>query len=312
MRGWELACPRCATALFDQAAAPQDTKDSTSEGSARCPGCGAEYVRRAGIWQFLRPEDQERIDRFLADYTHIRRAEGRGSIDPGYYRALPEVAATDPLAWQWGIRQRSWCHAWKLLFAASAAPQRIIDLGAGVGWLSNRLTLEGHDVLAVDVSLDDLDGLGAARHFECSFARVQAHFDHLPLLDAQADVVLFNASLHYSADYVVTLGEALRVLRPEGSIVVLDSPLYRRDSSGRQMVEERHADFAQRFGRRSDSVPSRAYLTSAVLAELAECYGLQWERSRPFYGLRWAARPWVARLRREREPSRFEVIVGRR
>jgi hypothetical protein len=33
---------------------------------------------------------------------------------------------------------------------------------------------------------------------------------------------------------------------------------------------------------------------------------------RPDYGLRWAIRPWMARLRRRREPASFRVIVGTR
>ncbi len=87
--------------------------------------------------------------------------------------------------------------------------------------------------------------------------------------------------------------------------------LYRRDASGRQMLVERHADFERRFGRRSDSVASRQYLTPAELDRLGRELGLRWQRSRPFYGWRWAARPWVARLRRRRPPSRFELLVGR-
>ena len=86
---------------------------------------------------------------------------------------------------------------------------------------------------------------------------------------------MFNASLHYSTDYVRTIGEALRVLRPGGKVVVMDSPIYRRDDSGRQMVAERHADFERRFGTRSDSVASIEYLTDAMLGELAEAAGAQ-------------------------------------
>ena len=74
--------------------------------------------------------------------------------------------------------------------------------------------------------------------------------------------------VHYSTDYVRTLGEALRVLRPGGRIVIMDSPIYRHDKSGRQMVAERHADFEQRFGTRSDSVASIEYLTNSMLDDI--------------------------------------------
>ncbi|MCC6434683.1 MAG: class I SAM-dependent methyltransferase [Acidimicrobiales bacterium] len=284
--------------------------------SVQCRGCAVRYHwvcfgASHGAWQLLRPADRATAERFLADYTHIRRAEGRGSADPAYYRNLPTVPADDPLRWQWSRRERSWRHARARVLSPQGEGRRIVDVGAGVGWLANRLASDGHDVVAVDVSLDPLDGLGAARHYHGVFPCVQAHFDHLPFASGTADIVLFDASLHYSVDYAVTLAEARRVLRSGGCIVVLDSPIYHHDRSGHQMVAERHADFERRFGRRSDTVASRQFLTPHELARLGDLLGLRWERSRPFYGWRWAARPWVARLRRRREPSRFELLVGR-
>jgi SAM-dependent methyltransferase len=141
---------------------------------------------------------------------------------------------------------------------------------------------------------------------------VQAEFDRLPLARGTADLVVFNASLHYSTDYAVTLGEALRVLAPGGRILVVDSPVYVHESSGLRMVAERHADFEARFGTRSDSVPSIEYLTEGRLRDLAAELGLRWRRSTPWYGWRWWSRPWMARIRRRREPSRFHVLVAER
>ncbi len=188
----------------------------------------------------------------------------------------------------------------------------IVDLGAGVGWLSRRLTELGHHPCSIDISVDDADGLGAARHYEPAWPLIQAEFDHLPFSDATADVVLYNASLHYSTDYRVTLREALRVLRPGGAVVVLDSPIYHRDESGRRMAAERHADFEKRFGTASNAMPSVEYLTWGMLDGLANDLDLKWETYRTWYGWKWAMRPVVARLKRKREPSRFAVLVGRR
>ncbi|MEZ5236515.1 MAG: class I SAM-dependent methyltransferase [Acidimicrobiales bacterium] len=329
--GWPLCCPACRAPLGIHTAGPDPTAPDcagTDPAGAEvaCPqGCAsyrwhpfagdapttAAPGEPAGAWGLLRPADRAAIERFLADYTHIRRAEGRGSDDPDHYRNLPAVPATDPLQWQWAMRARSWQHAEPRVLPAAGGARRVVDVGAGVGWLANRMAQRGHDVVAVDVSLDPLDGLGAARHYDSGFRCVQAHFDHLPFADACTDVVLYDASLHYSVDYAVTLAEARRLLRPGGAVVVLDSPIYRHDRAGRQMVAERHADFERRFGRRSDSVASRQYLTPAELDRLGRELGLRWQRSRPFYGWRWAARPWVARLRRRRPPSRFELLVGR-
>ena len=304
---WSLACPVCRTPFGNGIGA-----DATSDGALACPSCRSNYVRRDGVWRLLAPAREAHFAAFLRDYTTIRHAEGRGSNDPAYYRALPSTSADDPLAWQWSMRARTWDHVVRTVLPSLGPARRVVDVGAGVGWLSHRLALLGHEPFAIDLSIDERDGLGAARHYGSSWPCAQAEFDRLPLDGGSADVVVFNASLHYSVDYATTLTEAMRVLRHDGAIVVLDSPVYRDDRSGRQMVAERHADFERRFGLRSESIASVEYLTEAMITHLGDQLGLQWQRTQAWYGWRWAARPLVARLKHRREPSRFVVLVGRR
>ncbi len=122
---------------------------------------------------------------------------------------------------------------------------------------------------------------------------------------------MFNASLHYSTDVEVTVAEALRVLRPEGRIVVLDSPVYRRAESGIQMVREREQDFERRYGCRSNSLESENFLTFDRLEELATSLSLSWETLQPSYGLKWHLRLWKESLLGHREPARFMLLVGK-
>jgi len=307
---WPLACPACRTPLGPLSLL------SSGGNEARCPGCGLAYPCVSGIWRFLPPERSARFAPFLADYTRIRQAEQRGSEDPAYYLGLPDCPPDHPIAWQWALRRRTYAAFTRRVLPRLGPSLKIVDLGAGVGWLSNRLALLGHHPLAVDLTVDDRDGLGAARHYAPanrlapSWPRLQAEFDRLPLADGTADLVIFNASLHYSTDYAVTLAEALRVLVRGGSVVVLETPLYKSDDSGRRMAAERHADFARRFGTRSDALPSREYLTWGGIAELGRRLGVRFHAVTPWYGWRWAARPWVARCKRRREPSRFAILLA--
>ena len=264
-----------------------------------------------GIARFLPTERFAHFQPFLRDYTTVRLEEGRGATDDAFFRRLPEPTPGDPLERQWSLRRRSWATVRDRILRSADAGLVVIDVGAGVGWLSNRLHELGHQPHAVDLTIDETDGLGAARHFGPPWPRYQAEMDALPFADAQADLVVFNASVHYSTDYVRTIGEALRVLRPTGRIVIMDSPIYARDASGRQMVAERHADFETRFGTRSDNVASIEYLTDQMLADVGRRLGVTWRRYRTWYGWSWAARPWMARLHRRRQPSRFVVLVGR-
>ena len=143
------------------------------------------------------------------------------------------------------------------------------------------------------------------------FPRFQAELDRLPFETGQYDCVIFNASFHYSENYDRTLAEALRCLRPGGAVVIADSPFYTRNKSGQQMLEERRRSFQKMFGFRSDSLAGREYLTKEILLALEARHDVEWTTHRVWYGIRWACRPLVAKLKRRREPSQFRIYTAR-
>lgn len=253
-------------------------------------------------------------DRFRADYAAHRAAEGRG-LDAAELLSLPWLQ-TGPLARQWKVRARSF----EAFLARVADPMarttgrslRTLDLGAGNGWLSYRLALRGHLCTAIDIRDDQVDGLGAATAFRARapFDCFVASFDAVPVADRFADLTVFNAALHYATDLGATLAEAARATRRGGTLVILDSPFYAKDAAGAAMVAEKHARAAERFGHRAESLlalPHIEYLTAGRLAAASEPLGLAWRRRRVTYPLWYELRPLVARLRRARTPSRFDI-----
>jgi ubiquinone/menaquinone biosynthesis C-methylase UbiE len=281
-----------------------------------CKNEGRKYPLQDGIWRFLTTERLTYFQQFIQEYETVRRLEGRGSDDPQFYRSLPEKDLTGRFVEGWKIRARSYqalIHQLQLPDGTDhRSPLKILDLGAGNGWLSYRLTRYGCQVAAVDLHTDEFDGLGAARHYDRSFTCVQAEFDRLPFINDQADLVIFNASLHYSLDFCHTLREALRVLKNDGKAIVLDSPIYRDSSSGQQMVIEREKAFTRQFGFPSNSLPFENYLTYQRLEELAASLQIKWSVIKPFYNLSWSLRPWMARLRNRREPATFALLIAER
>ena len=255
--------------------------------------------------------------RFLEDYTRIRHAEGRGSTDATYYFALPYRDQSGRLQGQWDIRAKSYRYLEGQILARLerqlARPLRIADLGAGNCWMSHRLALRGHRLLAVDILTDSLDGLGAGRHFqaETPFPRLNAEFDILPLASGSVDVAIYNASIHYSADYRRTLAEARRCLAPGGCFLIVDSPVYRRREHGEMMRRERHQQFQEQYGFASDALQSTEYFDEQMLVELAHDLEITWRFHHPWYGFGWALRPWKARWQGRRAPSRFWILEGR-
>ena len=280
----------------------------------RCPTDDLCFRCVKGVWSFLLPERVAHFAQFNRDYAAVRQAEGRGATDRAYYRALPFQDLSGRFMADWRIRAASFRvfihRVVQPMERRRAQPLRLLDVGAGNGWLSNRLAERGHTVGAIDLQVNQFDGLGAHEFYEPKFWPVQAEFDRLPFEDTQIDLIVFNASFHYSENYETTLRAVLRLLRPAGQVVILDSPIYRSRASGEQMVQERQARFQNQFGFASDALGSENFLTEERLIELAQSLRLNWRTYTPFYGWRWWLRPLVARWRGRREPARFKVLAG--
>jgi hypothetical protein len=121
---------------------------------------------------------------------------------------------------------------------------------------------------------------------------------------------VFNASFHYAEDYEASLRETLRCVKAGGLVIISDTPWYARDKSGRQMLAERRATFLQRHGMAADAIATLGYLTDARLRRMEDALSVHWDVHRPWYGLRWAMRPLMAKVRGKREPSKFRLYVA--
>jgi SAM-dependent methyltransferase len=309
-----LRCPTCSANLAAMAYHALGQKHEPLE----CRNCSSILGQQHGIWLALAKNRQDHFERFIHDYELVRKAEGRGSSDPAYYLSLPYAQRTDANAWQWSIRARSYVYLQRKILPSIATnlshPMTVLDLGAGNGWLSYRLSSFGHRPVAVDLQTNSFDGLGAAIHYRHAlpilFPRFQAEHDRLPFADRQFDCAIFNASFHYSENYDRTVSETIRCLRRGGTLIIADTPSYARDESGQQMLAERCEIFRKRFGFASDSLQSCEYLTKDRLLSLESKHHIQWTTHEVWYGLRWACRPIVAKLRGRREPSQFRIYTA--
>jgi SAM-dependent methyltransferase len=308
-----LRCPRCGGWISSL------SHTNVSDAILVCSDCCLKLSSEEGIWRALLPERVSHFSRFIRDYEFIRSAEGRGSVNAEYYLALPYLDLSGNNSQQWIIRARTFRYIERHILPGLKPDNRkwlrILDLGAGNGWMSYRLALGGHAPVAVDLLTNDRDGLGAAIHYQKQltslFPRFQAELDVLPLMDDAFDLVIFNASFHYSEDYEKTIAEALRCTCTGGTILIADTPWYRNEASGQQMVIERRRSFTQRYGIASDSLNSLEFLTDQRLQKLEARFGLRWQTHMPSYGIRWFMRPLLAKMQGRREPSQFRIYSAR-
>jgi SAM-dependent methyltransferase len=296
-----IRCPRCSANLP----------------SFNCPKCGFQLYEQSGIIHALPPMRVDYYSRFIDDYERIRAAEGRGSKGDDFYLGLPYCDVSSRNRRQWRIRARSYNYLTKRIVTPNILERsRILDLGAGNGWMSYRLALAGYRPVAVDLLTNSNDGLGAAAHYQKHlpnfFPRFQAELMRLPFQDEQFDAAIFNASFHYAEDATAALAEALRCVKSRGLVIICDTPWYSCEDSGDEMVHERRENFLRQYGTASASLKCIEFLTNERLQLLEERLGIRWTVYSPHFGMQFALRPYLAKLRHKREPARFRIYVAQK
>ncbi len=219
-----LACPKCLGSLE----AKTESEDDVDEGELLCRRDDLVFPVSAGIPQLVRPERVTDLREFAQSYSHAWQKDGWGATDTNYLLNLPKTDVTRRNTGKWRVKARSMDALLSLL--EELEPQRVVDLGGGVGWLSHHLARRGHEVYDVDAVLDDAIGLWAAgvylRHGP-HFERVWGELERPPFLNGSIDTVVCNASLHYASSLPTAVKEIGRILKPGGSLIVLNSPVHR-------------------------------------------------------------------------------------
>jgi SAM-dependent methyltransferase len=118
---------------------------------------------------------------------------------------------------------RSWA-AWSRAMGLLLPPLDVADLGCGEGYLTVETARWAKQVTAVDRSAGVLARAKAlAARKKCSnITWKKGELEKLPIDNATMDVALLSQALHHAADPAQAIGEAARVLKPGGRLLILD------------------------------------------------------------------------------------------
>jgi SAM-dependent methyltransferase len=276
-----------------------------------CTAEGRYFATDRGVHRLL-PEGRYAETRaFLELYQRVRRDEG-WRAEPG----LPDVGKEHPHAAVWQARALRFRAGIALLRSAlRPGPWRVLDVGAGSCWASIRLAEAGHDAVAVDINLDADDGLHAAERLLPAgrrLERAEAEMSALPLEAQCFDAVVAAGSLHYAASLPRTLVELRRVVRRDGALLVLDSPVYRHRPDGEAMVAQRMRRHSQRYG---VDIPRESQSGYFVLGELAHTFASAGWRLELHGWPSWPReqlRDVLEIARHGRRTARFPILLARR
>jgi hypothetical protein len=252
-----------------------------------------------GIWRMMPPDQRAAADAYAERYRSRRKSQGWQRLEALQMAALPDIS---PPGWDkiyWPVRRQSYraLTSWLKGFSDGYdRPLRIVDMGAGVGWLASRLAVEGHDVVALDINCGDAFGLKAAgrlrSELSADMSLVQGDIDQPPFQQASVDLLIYNASLHYASDIMGCLSRAAATLHQGGGLVIMDSPISRGPVTAVHEPSPVNGatDEGNAMGRLGRHLP-RVEVTGA----LSEA-GFSYDISRVRRGLRWRLRQLRTRL----------------
>jgi SAM-dependent methyltransferase/uncharacterized protein YbaR (Trm112 family) len=219
-----LRCPRCRAERSFELAVEQRDEREVRTGSLRCDRCGHTARVERGVAHLL----HEPPDRVVREAAGLERMAGVMRAD-GWdrERVLGLPGAEDQDYWRGQARALA-----MLLDRVSPAPgEALLDVGSNTCWASNEFARRGLDVVALDIATHEMQGLHTADWwFEAEgtyFERVLSTMFDPALASGAFDWAFCCEVLHHNSpeDLPRTFRELHRVLRPGGSLLVLNEPL---------------------------------------------------------------------------------------
>lgn len=184
-----------------------------------------------------------------------------------YNRYVEEEFATD--------RPEKWLHIIESN-APPGRPLRVLDAGCGPGFFSVLLARAGHIVSGIDGSSGMLaHARENAAHFGVSPHLLQGDFGTLPFTAETFDLVISRNVTHIIRDHLRVYGEWLRVLKPQGVLLIFDANWHLPYQPGavRDEAIRREREGLERYGRGFTYDGSYEYINSALNPENYRVFG---------------------------------------
>ena len=182
---------------------------------------------------------------FETAYIKLREKEGR-IYTTAQLKKLPEVPKNHPHFKEWQMRKSSAMALIKHLGNQKNA-LKILDLGCGNGWMSQMLSeIPNSQVLGMDLNDTELKQAVGAFNEHTNLAFAYGDVFNAPFPQNAWDEIVVASCIQYFPDAKALIKHLLMLLKPSGTIHILDSPFYALSEI--QAAKKRTAAYYQNAG----------------------------------------------------------------
>jgi len=163
-------------------------------------------------------------DSFSKEYLALRKKENR-ILSNEEVQQLPRARKSNPHYKEWKIRQKTTRRF--ITYLLNKKPnQKILDIGCGNGWFSNKMAINNNEVIGLDVNRLELKQAVACFKKENLDFAFSDLFTEDTVFHNQFNIITLNASVQYFKDFGLLINQLKKFLKPKGEIHILDSPFY--------------------------------------------------------------------------------------
>lgn len=234
-----ICCPACRASL--NLIAGKERYGEIWQGTLQCSRCRTTYPLEKGL-PHLFVDDEKWLPKAKEAKGWTEHLKSMNLYDPdkdGVDLIVPNYP------------EEPWIRIKKSLqtmldLLALTGEETILDLGAGKGWASKQLALKGCNVVALDITADEMVGLGRAKALMQNagtyFERVIGDGENLPFHPNTFDVVFCCGAVHHSSNLPLLMENVHRILKPEGRFCAINEPCIDILANEKQVLADVAAD----------------------------------------------------------------------
>jgi len=218
-----LRCPACQAERSLTLAADARDEREVRDGTLGCAECGHSFDVREGIAELLHepPDFVVKEGAGLERFADLMREHG---WDRQKIRSLPDIEDG-----YWHGQRASFDQLTNIVDFRPG--QSLLDVGSNTCWASNLFAERGLEVIALDITRAEMQGLRTAEYFidsgEVYFERILSTMADPAIASESLDYVFCCEVLHHNDLRAMkrTFKEIYRVLKPAAKLLVINEPM---------------------------------------------------------------------------------------